>query len=99
MAVMLVRWKLLPAGGKYLLCMILALSLGTMPAMNSWDGMVYAGVYLVLAAVIWLSIQRTSDPVSGEDVQTFMPDSHLYIELRQQRSVTLPVEPLMSDDG
>lgn len=45
-------------------------------------------------------IQRTSDPVSGEDVQTFMPDSHPYIELhRQQRSVTLPVEPLMSDDG
>ena len=34
--------------------MILALSLGTMPAMNSWDVMVYAGVYLVLAAVIWL---------------------------------------------
>jgi uncharacterized membrane protein len=54
LAVMLVRWKLLPAGGKYLLCVILALSLGTMPAMNSWDVMVYAGVYLVVAAVIWL---------------------------------------------
>lgn len=54
LAVMLIRWKVLPTGGKYLLAVILALSLGTMPAMNSWDVMVYAGVYLVLAAVLWL---------------------------------------------
>ena len=28
-----------------------------------------------------------------------MANSDPYIELRQQRSVTLPGEPLMSDDG
>ena len=54
LAVMLVRWKMLSGTGKYLLCVMLALSLGTMPAMNSWDVMVYAGVFLVIAAIVWV---------------------------------------------
>ena len=54
LAVMLVRWKMLSGTGKYLLCVMLALSLGTMPAMNSWDVMVYAGVFLVIAAIVWM---------------------------------------------
>lgn len=64
LAVMLIKWKVLPAGGKYLLAVILALSLGTMPAMNSWDVMVYACVYLVVATVVWLRCGHTiSDAV------------------------------------
>lgn len=54
LAVMLARWKMLSGTGKYLLCVMLALSLGTMPAMNSWDVMVYAGVFLVIAAIVWV---------------------------------------------
>lgn len=54
LAVLLVRWNTLSRQGKYLLCVMLALSLGTMPAMNSWDVMVYASVYLVTAAVLWI---------------------------------------------
>ncbi|MDV0441833.1 DUF2298 domain-containing protein [Methanorbis furvi] len=59
LSVMLVRWKLLPKAGKYLLAVMLALSLGTMPAMNSWDVMVYAAVYIVVAAVVWIKEGHT----------------------------------------
>lgn len=54
LAMMLVKWKVLTKTGRYLLAVMLALSLGTMPAMNSWDVMVYAVVYLVVALLLWL---------------------------------------------
>ncbi|MDO5845738.1 MAG: DUF2298 domain-containing protein, partial [Methanocorpusculum sp.] len=51
--VMLTQWKSLASYGKYLLAVLLALSLGTMPAMNSWDVMVYAALYLGIAFLVW----------------------------------------------
>ena len=53
LAVMMTRWQNLKGWGKYLLIGLLSLSLGTMPAMNSWDVMIYAGVYLVVAFMVW----------------------------------------------
>ena len=53
LAVMMTRWQYLKDWGKYLLVGLLALSLGTMPAMNSWDVMIYACVYLVVAFMVW----------------------------------------------
>lgn len=53
LAVMLVRWKTLSQTGRYLLCLLLALSLGSMPGINSWDVMIYAPVYLVIAFLVW----------------------------------------------
>ncbi|WP_319379317.1 DUF2298 domain-containing protein [uncultured Methanocorpusculum sp.] len=52
-AVMITRWQYLKGWGKYLLICLLALSLGTMPAMNSWDVIIYAGVYVVVAFMVW----------------------------------------------
>ncbi len=53
LAVMLVRWKTLSGTGRYLLALLLALSLGTMPGINSWDVMIYAPVYLAVAFLVW----------------------------------------------
>ena len=51
--VMLVHWKDLSIYGRYLLAVMQALSLGAMPATNSWDVMIYAGVYIIVAVIVW----------------------------------------------
>ncbi|HJJ47754.1 MAG TPA: DUF2298 domain-containing protein [Methanocorpusculum sp.] len=51
--VMLTQWKTLPAYGRYLLTILQALSLGCMPATNSWDVMIYAAVYIIVAVIVW----------------------------------------------
>ena len=53
LAVMITRWQSLKGWGKYLLIGLIALSLGTMPAMNSWDVIIYAGVYVIVAFMVW----------------------------------------------
>jgi|LSQX01.1.fsa_nt_gb YYY domain-containing protein len=53
LAVMITRWQYLKGWGKYLLICLLSLSLGTMPAMNSWDVIIYAGVYVIVAFMVW----------------------------------------------
>ncbi len=58
LAVMITRWQYLKGWGKYLLIGLLSLSLGTMPAMNSWDVIIYAGVYLVVAFMVWWRFDR-----------------------------------------
>ena len=50
---MMTRWQYLKGWRKYILAGLLSLSLGTMPAMNSWDVLIYAGVYLVVAFMVW----------------------------------------------
>lgn len=56
--VMLTQWKNLERYGKYLLAALLALSLGTMPAMNSWDVIIYAALYLGIAFLVWRREER-----------------------------------------
>ncbi|MEA5036769.1 hypothetical protein SDC9_18376 [bioreactor metagenome] len=58
LAVMMTRWQDLKGWGKYLLLILLSLSLGTMPAMNSWDVLIYAAVYLVIACMVWWKADR-----------------------------------------
>lgn len=53
MMVMLKRWGCLSNQGRYLLIILSAISLGTMPVMNSWDVLVYAAVYLAIAFITW----------------------------------------------
>jgi YYY domain-containing protein len=53
LAVMMTRWQDLKGWRKYLFIGILSLSLGTMPSMNSWDVLIYAGIYLVVAFMVW----------------------------------------------
>ncbi len=58
LAVMITRWQYLKGWGKYLLICLLSLSLDTMPAMNSWDVIIYAGAYLVVAFMVWWKFDR-----------------------------------------
>lgn len=58
LSIMLLKWNCLAKKGKYLLLILLSLSLGTMPAVNSWDVMIYAGVYLAIAFVVWFVIEE-----------------------------------------
>jgi YYY domain-containing protein len=46
------RWELLELRGKWLLCLLAALSLGSMPLINTWDVLIYAPITLVVGALI-----------------------------------------------
>ena len=46
------RWESLEPRGKWLVCILAALSLGSMPLFNTWDVLIYAPVTLVLGALI-----------------------------------------------
>lgn len=48
---MLVRLKELSDYGRYLLVVLMAVSLAAMPATNSWDVRVYTVVYLIVAVL------------------------------------------------
>lgn len=47
------RWGDLSMKGRGLLCGLTALSLGSMPAFNSWDVLVYAPVTLLFGLMVW----------------------------------------------
>jgi YYY domain-containing protein len=47
------RWGTLSMRGRALLCGLAALSLGSMPGLNSWDVLVYAPVTLVFGLLVW----------------------------------------------
>jgi len=47
------RWGELSMRGRAILCGLAALSLGSMPGINSWDVLVYAPVTLVFGFLIW----------------------------------------------
>lgn len=47
------RWGTLSMRGRALLCGLAALSLGSMPGINSWDVLVYAPVTLVFGLLVW----------------------------------------------
>jgi YYY domain-containing protein len=46
------RWELLESRRKWLLCILAALSLGSMPLFNTWDVLIYAPITLVFGALI-----------------------------------------------
>jgi len=47
------RWGDLSRRGRVILCGLTALSLGSMPAFNSWDVLVYAPITLLFGLMIW----------------------------------------------
>ena len=47
------RWGALSMRGRAILCGLAALSLGSMPGVNSWDVLIYAPVTLVFGLLIW----------------------------------------------
>lgn len=53
LAILLTKWNLIEKKGKYLLILLLSLSLGTMPCMNTWDVFIYAPIYLITGFIVW----------------------------------------------
>jgi len=53
LAVAYVRWRPLDATGRWMLSAAIALSLGSMPGINTWDVLVYAPVVLVFLVLVW----------------------------------------------
>ena len=47
------RWGTLTMRGRALLCGLAALSLGSMPGINSWDVLIYAPVTLIFGLLVW----------------------------------------------
>ena len=46
------RWESLESRGKWLLCALAAISLGSMPLFNTWDVLIYAPITLVFGVLI-----------------------------------------------
>lgn len=47
------RWSVLPDSARWVTCILAAVSLGSMPALNSWDVLIYAPVVLIFGTLIW----------------------------------------------
>lgn len=52
------RWTGLSERGRWVLVGAMALSLGSMPGINSWDVLVYAPVILLFGVLIWQRVRR-----------------------------------------
>ena len=46
------RWETLEMRGRWLICILAALSLGSMPLINTWDVLIYAPITLIFGALI-----------------------------------------------
>ncbi|WP_241648031.1 DUF2298 domain-containing protein [Methanoculleus taiwanensis] len=49
----LVKWEALATRGRIVVCALAALSLGSMPGINTWDVLVYAPIVIVFGLLIW----------------------------------------------
>jgi YYY domain-containing protein len=47
------RWSTLSSLGKWLICIIAAVSLGSMPLFNTWDVLIYAPITVLFGILIW----------------------------------------------
>ncbi len=47
------KWGALSATARWVLCILAAISLGSMPALNTWDVLIYAPVVLLFGILIW----------------------------------------------
>lgn len=58
------RWSTLSERGRWILTICLALGLGSMPVMNSWDVLIYAPIVLLVGAFVWWRSwkDRVDDP-------------------------------------
>ena len=66
--VLILKWRELPVYGRYLLAVLLSLSLGTMPPMNSWDVLIYAPLYIAAAAVVIVKMLRDRQGIRIHDI-------------------------------
>lgn len=57
------RWGALSSSGKWVVCVLAAVSLGSMPVFNTWDVLIYAPVTVLFGILIWWQ-NRSTDPLS-----------------------------------
>ena len=53
------RWATLDSKGRWILCGLAALSLGSMPLINTWDVLIYAPIVLLFGIIIWWQNRST----------------------------------------
>ena len=58
------RWHALSSSGKWVVCLLAAVSLGSMPLFNTWDVLIYAPITLLFGVLIWKK-NRFTVPSSG----------------------------------
>lgn len=59
------RWETLDSRGKWLICILSALSLGSMPLINTWDVLIYAPVTLLFGfLILWRNRSALRDGMS-----------------------------------
>jgi YYY domain-containing protein len=59
------RWESLENQAKWLLCILCALSLGSMPLFNTWDVLIYAPIMLLFGMLIILRIRKKPNGFSS----------------------------------
>lgn len=65
------RWETLEARGRWLICILAAISLGSMPLINTWDVLIYAPITLIFGALIaWRNRKTINDFFSWQFLVT-----------------------------
>jgi YYY domain-containing protein len=68
------RWETLEPKGKWLMCILCALSLGSMPLINTWDVLIYAPITLVvMSLIIWRTWKAGAWKTSWSSLITIPP--------------------------
>jgi YYY domain-containing protein len=57
------RWGAISSAGKWMICVLAAVSLGSMPVFNTWDVLIYAPIAVIFGILIWRQ-NRSARPVS-----------------------------------
>jgi YYY domain-containing protein len=98
------RWELLESRTRWIVCLLCALSLGSMPLINTWDVLLYAPITLFFGALIlWRNRSAVREPASWMILVAIPPLSILaylpfYLQLVTNTGgialVRTPTEPL-----
>jgi YYY domain-containing protein len=98
------KWESLESHGRWIICLLCALSLGSMPLINTWDVLLYAPIILFFGALIlWRNRSEIRNPSSWMFLVTIPPLSIIaylpfYLQLVTNTGgislVNIPTEPL-----
>jgi len=67
------RWSSLSSPGKWVLCILAAVSLGSMPLFNTWDVLIYAPVTVLFGIFIWRENRSARPLFEGTRFLIFVP--------------------------
>jgi len=68
------RWESLESQGRWLVCILAAVSLGSMPLINTWDVLLYAPITLCFGALIaWRNRATVRQPLAWQFLLTVPP--------------------------